>query len=159
VCPEQGEMNMDERMQRLDSYFKTLKAQRQKLPNRVDQDAPHFRMISAAADIDFRYLIKEPYRQRVMLAVKEIGLTSKEGTETSRAKARFIQNLGKLNNYLRWLHENAFKLPEDPTRRGRVFFAQVIIEAGLTPHSLRLKKTAHVTDWRMLSFGHDLPDS
>lgn len=132
---------MDERMQRLDSFIETLKAQGQKLPNHVGQDAPHFRMIAAAAGIDFRYLIKEPYRQRVMLAVQEVGLTPKEGTETSRAKTKFVQNHGKLNNYIGWLHENGFKLPEDPTRKGKVFFAQVAIEAGLTPHAMTLKKT------------------
>lgn len=124
---------MDERMEQLDSYFEMLNARGEKIPRHIGHENPHFRMISAAAGVDFRYVIKEPYRQRVMLAIHEIGLAPQEGTEASKAEAKFIQNLAKLNNYLRWLNEYGHKLPEDPTHMGKVFFAQVIIEAGLTP--------------------------
>jgi hypothetical protein len=131
---------MDERMQQLESYIGTLKTKGEYLPSQADKEKPNFRSISAAAGINLNYLIKEPYRQRVMLAVQEIGVTPKEGTEASRTEIRFNQNRASLNNYLQWLTGNALKLPEDPTYRGKVFFSQVIVEAGLTPNALTLKK-------------------
>jgi transcriptional regulator with XRE-family HTH domain len=54
----------------------------------------------------------------------------------------FIQNQAKLDNYLKWMNDNALKLPEDPTFRGKVFFAQVAVEAGLGPNALAARNTA-----------------
>jgi hypothetical protein len=134
---------MEEGMQLLESYFDSLRTSGKQLPRQLNEARPHFRRISAAAGIDFGYLLKEPYRQRVMLAAEEIGLAPREGTETSRREARFNENRIVLDNYLQWLKDNALKLPEDPTHRGKIFFPQVIIEAGLSPRAITLRDT----DW------------
>jgi ribosome-binding protein aMBF1 (putative translation factor) len=131
---------MDERMQQLETYFEALKTRGEKLPKQVGQQAPHFRAVSAASGIDFQYVIKEPYRQRVLLAAEKIGLSLQEGTQAAMWERKFIQNRTKLDNYLSWLAVNAFKLPEDPTRSGRIFFPQVAVEIGLTPQVLNLRK-------------------
>lgn len=127
---------MDVIMQQLESYIEGCKTSGVGLPSRVRDKAPHFRAVSAASQIDLRYLIQEPYRQRVLLAAEEIGLTPRMGSE-----ATFLQNRLKLENYIRWLKENKFKLPEDPKYRGTVFFAQVIVEVGLEVNVLAARKT------------------
>ena len=143
VSPPDGDdagVNLNETMQQLETYIEALKTQGAGLPSQVDNEAPHFRAISAASGINFRHLTKEPYRQRVLLAVEEIGLINNEDTQASRREANFIQNHAKLDNYLRWLKDAAFKLPEDPMHRGRVFLAQVAIEAGITTQALVIRK-------------------
>lgn len=109
-----NEINVDERMQRLETYFKTLKTKRESLPSQRGIKAPNFRTISAASGIDFGYIVKEPYRQRVLLAAEEIGLALIEGSRALRYETHYIQNRAKLDNYLKWLNDNAHKLPEDP---------------------------------------------
>lgn len=131
---------MDEGMRQLEAYFETLKTRGDKLPSQYRPDVPHFRAISAASGVDFKYLIKEPLKQRVLLAAKEIGLTPKEGSQSARAETRFIQNRAKLDNYFQWLEGNAFRIPENPTHRGRVFILQLAAEAGLHLQALILKK-------------------
>lgn len=138
---EKAEVVVDERMQQLETYIKALKTQGGEFPNRDGCNAPHFRAVSAVSGIDFNYLIKEPYRQRVLLAAEEIGLTPKNGTQKERAEVKFFQKRAKLDNYFQWLNDNAFKLPEEPTHRGRVFFAQVAVEAGLSHNALPIKKS------------------
>ncbi|MGB8508157.1 MAG: hypothetical protein WCD76_07120 [Pyrinomonadaceae bacterium] len=140
---------MDEKMQQLETYVESLKAQGVGLPSQVNREVPHFRAISAASGIDFRYLTKEPYKQRVLLAAEEIGLIHKEVTEASRSEANFIQNQVKLDSYLRWLKNEVLKLPEDPNYRGRVFLHQVAIEAGLTPQALMVRKPDSEQSYRI----------
>jgi hypothetical protein len=132
---------MDEKMRALDTYIQSLKLKGEGLPSYVEGKRPHFHAISAASGVDFTFLTKEPYRQRVMLAVDEVGLTTKEGTKEERREARFHRNRILLTNYFEWLKANGFKLPEDPLRRGKVFFAQLIIEAGLSLGAITLQKT------------------
>jgi hypothetical protein len=130
------EVNIDEKMQQLEIYLETLKIKGERIPSQISREAPHFRAISAASGIDIRYLVEEPYRQRVLLASEEIGLDLKEETRTSRYETLYLQNRVKLDNYLKWLNDNALKLPEDPTHRGKVFFAQITIEADLGSNAL-----------------------
>lgn len=134
-------VDVDSIMQMLDGYFESLSSRGERLPSHKGKESPHFRAISAASGIDFKYLIKEPYRQRVILAVQEVGLIPQEGTQASRREIGFNQNRAILSNYLNWLEDNALKLPEDPGHRGEVFFAQVEIESGLSPMALKLKGT------------------
>jgi hypothetical protein len=77
---------MDETMQQLETYITALKTEGAGLPRQSGNRTPHFRAISAASGIDFRFLIKEPYRQRVLLASESIGFTANPGTWTTRWK-------------------------------------------------------------------------
>ena len=131
---------MDERMKKLDAHFEGLKARGEGLPSQIGKDTPHFRTISSVTGIEFRCLIKEPYRARVMLAAEKLGFAREEDTFASRWEDRFNQNNVRLDNYFRWLEDNGHKLPEDPTRGGKVFLAQVGAEANLSTHSLGARK-------------------
>lgn len=131
---------MDELMIQLDGYFDGLKARGAKLPVRSVGNKPHFHAISAASGIPFSILRTEPYSQRIILATREIGLAPREGTQASRQQAWFEESRALLSNYLKWLKDNGLKLPEAPGHRGRVFYEQVVIEAGLKPLTLRLRK-------------------
>lgn len=134
-------VNVDKGIQQLETYFETLKTKGERLPRQGNKKAPHFRTISAVSGIDFGYLIREPYRQRVLLAAEEIGLTPREGNLASRLETLYLQNRAKLDNYLKWLNDNALKLPEDPKHQGKVFFSQITIEAGLGSHALVARYT------------------
>jgi hypothetical protein len=130
------EVDMDETMQRLESYVSGLKTRGEHLPSRTRRQSPHFRAISAASGIDFKYLIIEPCKSRITLAVEEVGLAPKKGSLKYRREASYSRNSALLRNYLKWLMDNGLKLPEDPWRREEILFTQVEAEAGLGLHSL-----------------------
>jgi hypothetical protein len=127
---------MDELMIQLNGYFDGLKAQGVKIPTWTFSNRPNFRAISAASGVNLRYLRVEPYRQRVVLAVQEIGLTPHEGSFEERRTAWFLQNSSLVGHYLKWLSDSGNKLPEHPIRRGTIFYQQVMLEAGLGRHAL-----------------------
>jgi hypothetical protein len=77
---------MDQAAQRLESYVEKLKAGEKGIPG-SRRDSINFRAISAATGIDFSYLTEGPGRQRVMLAVQEIGLTSINSTQPPEREA------------------------------------------------------------------------
>src|SRR5947209_433085 len=131
---------MDGLMVQLDGYFDGLKAQGAKIPTWAFSDRPNFRAISAASGVDLSYLRSEPYRQRIVLAVHEIGLVPHEGTLEARRMAWFDQNSTLLNHYLKWLNDSGNKLPEHPLRKGKICYEQVMLEAGLSPHALTPRK-------------------
>jgi hypothetical protein len=132
---------MDEIMSTLQGYFDGLKSRGAKLPAWSLKDKPHFRAISAASGVPLSYLRQEPYHQKILLASREIGVAKREGTFEAKREASFEENRALLNNYLTWLKDNGLKLPADPRHRGKVFYEQVVIEAGLSPRALRLRKT------------------
>lgn len=122
---------IDEKAHELDSYFDVLAKRGEKVPTRSYERMPSFRAISAASGIDLKYLSSEPLKQRINLAVNEIGLMPFEGTFESRRRAAFEKKCNLLKGYLSWLAENGINLPEDPKHKGRVFFQQVAIESGI----------------------------
>jgi hypothetical protein len=132
---------MDEIMSKLDEYFGGLKQQGLKVPAWATRAKPNFSAISAASGVSLGFLRVEPCRQRIVLAAKEIGLTPRDSTQDPRREAWFEENHALLNNYIKWLKDNGLKLPEAPGHRGKVFYEQVVIESGLSPRSLRLRKT------------------
>ena len=132
---------VDETMNKLELYLDGLRARGEKLPKCVFQERPHFRAISAASGVDFGFLLSQPYKQRITLAIQEIGFTQNEKSHWSKLNERFEQNCQRLSNYFSWLEVRGEKLPENPEKRGEVFFAQIEIEAALTPDALRLKNT------------------
>jgi hypothetical protein len=131
----------DGKMSRLEEYFNELRTRGERLPAQFDQRKPNFRAISAASGIDYKYLRARPFKQRITLAVKEIGLTSPEISRELKRQQVFEKNHILLNNYLSWLDDHGYKLPEDPLHRGKVFYRQVEIEAGMSPNALIPKNT------------------
>lgn len=129
---------IEEAMDALNSYFMRLELRGEGIPRWGSQKRPHFGAISAAANVDLKFLLTEPCRQRIALAVNNLGFVNQTRGH-SGYKELFIKNSALINNYLQWLGENGLKLPENPAHRGEVYFAQVEIEAGINRHSLTLK--------------------
>jgi transcriptional regulator with XRE-family HTH domain len=132
---------MGDIMSRLEGYFDELKSRGGKLPSCSRSPEPHFRAISAAARIALSHLRTEPYKARIVLAARELGLTPREGTQLAERAARFEKNHALLTNYLKWLKDNGLKLPRDPRNQKKIFYPQVAIEAGLSRGALPIKKT------------------
>jgi hypothetical protein len=131
-----------EKLKMFEEYLNELKTRGERLPTRVSDMKPNFRAISAASGVGYKYLCTHPFRQRITLAVKEIGLTPPETSRELRRQQTFEKNRALLSAYLEWLGKYGFKLPEDPRHRGQVFFRQVEIEAGLSHDALTLKNVA-----------------
>lgn len=128
---------MDEEMDKLNAYFNDLQLRREKIPTCSLTNKPHFRAISAGSGVSVSSLRVEPYGQRLILAIKEIGLSPRVKTFASERAALFEKNRTCLSHYLEWLKSNGYKLPEDPRHRGKIFHEQVVLEAGLSPGALR----------------------
>lgn len=120
---------MDEVMNRLEAYFARLEKQGAKVPSSWERKKPHFRAISAAAGVNFRFLLEQRYKNRIALAVEEIGLDPESKLQLSRRKE---QGATLLTAYVQALKNRGLKLPEDPRKRGKVFYSQVEAEAGVS---------------------------
>jgi hypothetical protein len=129
----------DEMLSRLDSYLVGLKSRGEKLPTWKEAQKPHFKVISAAAGINYGFLLAQAGKQRISLAVQEIGLMPINGSRKSRFSEQYERNCSLLENYIELLKQNGLKLPEDPKRKGEIFFVQLEIEAGLEQCTLTLK--------------------
>jgi hypothetical protein len=127
---------MDDVMSKLDAYFNDLKLRGEKIPTCSMTKEPHFRAISAGSGVSVSSLRVEPYRQRIIIATKEIGFSPRVETFASERAALFEKNWRCLSNYLKWLKNNGYKLPEDPRHRGKILREQVVLEAGLSPGAL-----------------------
>lgn len=124
---------------RLDSYVAELKTRGEKLPTWKCRQKPNFRAISATTGIDYHFLFTPAGRQRITLAVQEIGLTPPDVSGKLRFREQFKHNCTRLNRYLKWLEENGLRLPEDPKCKGEIFFPQLEIEANLNQGALILR--------------------
>jgi hypothetical protein len=119
-------------MDNLDAYFGRLKEHGEKLPRYISR-RPHFRAICAAANIDFKFLTEQRYKNIIALAVEEIGFDTDGKLQLAKRKE---QAAALITIYLKDLKSKGLKLPEDPAKRGQVFYAQVEAEAGLCPRLL-----------------------
>lgn len=128
-------------MSKLEEYFNDLKSRGSKLPSHSVERVPHFRAISAATKIPLSQLRTGPYKERIISAARELGLTPQEGTKGVAHAAWFEENRMLLTNYLKWLKDNGHRLPKDPRDRRKIFYTQVAIEAGLSRGALTLRKT------------------
>jgi hypothetical protein len=129
---------MDERMDRLKKYLTRLKKHGQKVPGDRGNGEPHFRLISAASGVDYKFLTATPARRRISAAVDALGMDTKHDPAKLSGKRLFEQNRLLLDKYLKGLGRRGLTLPEDPTRRGKIFFLQVEVEVGLRPNTLIL---------------------
>jgi integrase/transcriptional regulator with XRE-family HTH domain len=129
----------DEMLSRLDTYLVGLKCRGEKLPTWRAAQKPHIKVISAAANVAYSFLLAQAGKQRISLAVQEIGLMRAKGSQKSRLSEQYEHNCSLLENYIELIRKNGLKLPEDPTHKGQIFFAQLEIEAGLQQSTLTLK--------------------
>jgi hypothetical protein len=129
---------MDEVMNKLENYFENLKSKGEKVPRWKRKMRPNFSAISAASGIDFEYLTKEPYQNRITLAVQELGFGPGQPFRPLRNRKLFSSNTEKLSNYLKHLTDRGLKLPENPKQPGEIYFDQVESEAGLNKGALSL---------------------
>jgi hypothetical protein len=120
---------MDEVMDKLEKYFKRLEKQGATVPSCANQKKPNFSAISAAAGIDLRFLTDQRYKNRIALAVEEIGLPPIDKLRRHRLKEH---GLSLLIAYIRDLKRRGIKLPENPKQPGKVFYVQVEAEAGIS---------------------------
>lgn len=121
---------------KLDVYIQSLKREGGKLPCYPKTNRPHLIRISAASGANRRFLNTTEGRQRLNLAVQEIGLDVKHGSPQDRIKKHLEEDAELISRYLCWLEESGVKLPENPLRRGVVFLEQVKVEAGLAHNAL-----------------------
>jgi hypothetical protein len=119
---------MDEVMNKLDAYVARLRKQGMKLPTHLCKKIPHFGAISAASGVDLKFFTEQRYRNRISLAVDEVGVETNWKLQQSMRKE---YNEASLATYILDLKKKGLKLPEDPLKRGRVFYSQVEVEAGL----------------------------
>jgi hypothetical protein len=129
----------EEMLSRLDTYLIGLKSRGEKLPTWRAAQKPHFKVISAAANVDYSFLFAQAGKQRISLAVQEIGLLPVNGSQKSRLSEQYERNCSLLENYIELLKRNGLTLPEDPKHKGQIFFTQLEIEAGLQQSTLTLK--------------------
>jgi integrase len=131
---------MNEDSEKLEAYLKALCSQGEKIPAQANlRRQPHIRAISAATGIPFRRLYSPSLRIRIDLAVKEIGVKQRE-TQREMRKNTFLRNCELISTYLKLLQSWGLKLPEDPDRRGQVFYAQLGVEAGVNHEALKESK-------------------
>lgn len=126
---------MEEFMDRLEAYLGGLRERGENLPTLSKRKQPSFRAISAASGIAYKHTKTMPFRQRIDLAVQEIGLGVARIQVRKGEKRRenlFNKKCALLNEYLKHLEARGVALPEDPDRRGEVFFHQVEIESGIS---------------------------
>lgn len=128
-----------EKFKQFEAYLKALRERGERLPIRISGRKLNFRAISAASGVGYKYLCTRPFRQRITLAVKEIGLFAPEASRTQRELQAFEKNLDSLGAYLKRLEAYGHKLPEHPKHRGQIFFRQVEVEAGLSHDALTSK--------------------
>jgi hypothetical protein len=128
-----AEATVDQIMNKLDAYLGQLKENGMKLPRHADCRKPHFRAICAAANIDFKFITEQRYKNRIALAVEEIGFDTDGKLQLAKRRE---QDAALLAIYLQDLKSKGLKLPEDPAKWGKVFYAQVEEEAGLSSRLL-----------------------
>ncbi len=132
---------MDQTMDKLEKYLRGLRKRGERVPSQVRGRNPHISVISAESGIPLTHLIKSPYRERITLAVRELGLKKTELPEAARLEHLFRQNGAALARYLEWLEKHGLMLPEDPKHTGKIFFAQVAVETGIKYACFSLKGT------------------
>src|SRR5215203_578120 len=115
---------METEVSRLDAYVERVKREGGKLPCHIDKKQPHLVRIAAAAGVNRRFLYTPEGRQRITLAVQEVGLDIKHGALHVRNERQAEENVELISRYLQWLEEHRITLPEDPMRRGRVYLNQ-----------------------------------
>lgn len=129
-----------EAMDKLESYLNDLATRKSKIPSRDSGEKPNFSAVAAKSGVSYSYLLTQPFKQRINLAVQEIGLAPAQDLQEARLTHEFEKNCEHLSSYLKWLKDNGLKLPEYPNRRGEIFFRQVEIESGLKPSTLQSKR-------------------
>lgn len=129
---------MEEARRKLESYLDDLKRRGESLPSLPSADRPNFRAISAAAGLNYKHLYHRDCKQRISLAVRELGL-SPNNPPISPLDRAFERNCALLSAYLKRLEEGGVKLPEDPAAQGRILLSQLATESGLNPAALRMK--------------------
>jgi hypothetical protein len=120
----------------LEAYITKLKKAKGQLPSHADQSRPHISRISVATGIPRRYFYTPEGSRQLNLAVQEIGLGTKGEATPVGLKTRVEEDTDCVGSYLRWLESSGMRLPENPTRRRKVFLEQLEIEAGLRPGTL-----------------------
>lgn len=140
---------MPEAIDKLESYFNDLAEQGMKIPSRENGAKPHFGAISVKSGVSYRYLLTQPLKQRIILATREIGLASSQDSRALKLKRDVEKTCELLNHYLKWLEKNGLTLPEDPTRKGKVFLRQVEIESGVERNTLPLKEIGPDQDYKV----------
>lgn len=124
---------MDIKLGKLDTYFQRLRTAGEKVPSQIEEAKPHFARISAASGVSRTFLMSSQGRDRITLAVEELGLDIGHGSPQKRLAE---QNAALVCTYLQMLEAKGLKLPESPMRRREVFMTQVEAEVGLTPGTL-----------------------
>lgn len=124
---------------KLDTYIEKLRATGAKVPCHGEKRTPSLARISAASGVGRKFLVSLEGRRRITLAVEELGLDSKHGSPQAKQKSHAEQNAALVCTYLQRLEARGLKLPENPTRRGEVFMAQVEVEVGLAPNTIRAR--------------------
>ncbi len=138
---------MRRQMRKLDVYLAGLEKEGLEVPSQSDRRQPNFRRISTNSGIEYKFLTAGAGKKRIILAVKQIGLdTTPDSAKTRQLK--YEENLRHIGVYLQWLQTHGHKLPQDPTRGGRVFFAQVEVEAGLQRNTLIVRRGGSDTSHR-----------
>jgi len=138
---------VNRQMRKLESYLAGLEEDGLKVPSQSNRRQPNFRRISTNSDINYKFLTAGAGKKRITLAVKQIGLdTAPDSAKTRQLK--YEENLRHIGVYLQWLQAHGHKLPQDPTRGGQVFFAQVEVEAGLQTNTLIVRKGGSDTSHR-----------
>jgi|SRR5579885_70043 len=130
---------MDVMAKRLEKYLARLEAEGQKVPANRSSGKPNFRIISAASGVDYKFLSTEPAKRRISVAADALGVKRMLWSAELRREKIFEQNRSRVADYLKWLEEHGLTLPEDPKSRGKIFFRQAEIEAGLGSDTLSLK--------------------
>jgi transcriptional regulator with XRE-family HTH domain len=131
---------MDTDASKLDTYFEKLRATETKVPCHGGARRPNFVRISAASGVSRKFLVAPEGRRRITLAVEELGLDSKHGSTQARHKSHAEQNAALVCAYLQRLEARGLKLPENPVRRGEVYMAQVEVEVGLAPCTIKARR-------------------
>jgi len=124
---------------KFDTFINKLKSEGRQIPCLADKKLPHHLRISVASGVNKRFFQTTQGRRKLNLAIQEIGLDLKRGALAAKFKQHAEENTELVALYLQWLEESGLRLPENPTRRGTVFFEQLKVEAGLPPRSLDAK--------------------
>lgn len=131
---------MGEMKKKLDVDRTRPKKLGQDVQSGTHQGKPHFRSVSAAPSGEHESLAGAPAGHRVSLTVHDLSADGERGAAELKGRNIFEQNRALVANYLKWLGERGLNLPENPRRRGEIFFPQAEVEAGVSCNSLNLNK-------------------
>lgn len=126
-------MYMEKQQEAGEAFSGRTKRQDEEVSTSHDRERTHTR---TAPVVGLKAIMVSPVRRRITLVVPRHNVPDLRSSGRPDLEQRFERNRAIITAYLAALEGGGHTLPEDPRRRGEIFFLQVEAEAGLPRNSL-----------------------